>query len=70
MIDKIGAAAGTIWKILDVKESPAVITELRKEMIAEGVTGTIFDSAIGWLARENRLEFSKKGKSVLVALKR
>nr|QNO52804.1 hypothetical protein HGGDFBBL_00036 [Methanosarcinales archaeon ANME-1 ERB6] len=65
MIEEIGAVAGEIWDLL--KE--------RGELSISGVVAEINASqstaymGLGWLARENKLEFVKKSRGVFVRLK-
>ncbi|RZN41353.1 MAG: hypothetical protein EFT35_02305 [Methanophagales archaeon ANME-1-THS] len=65
MIDEIGRIAGEIWQLLNE----------RGELSISGVVSGIQASqstvymGLGWLARENKLEFTKKSKGVFVKLK-
>jgi len=65
MIEEIGTVAGKIWHLL--KE--------RRELSISGVVAEINASqstaymGLGWLARENKLEFVKKSRGVFVRLK-
>ena len=58
MNEEIGLVAGAIWKTLDAN-GEMTLTSLRKEIAAENM---LFDWAIGWLAREDKIEltFTKK----------
>jgi DNA-binding transcriptional ArsR family regulator len=65
MSEEIGNVAGEIWQLL--KE--------RSELSISGVVSEIKASqstvymALGWLAREDKLEFVKKSRGVFVRLK-
>lgn len=65
MIEEIGTVAGEIWQLL--KE--------RGELSVSGVVAEINASqsiaymGLGWLAREDKLEFVKKSRGVYVRLK-
>ena len=62
---RIGEAAGKIYKALETSGGRAV-DALPKEI---GVSDTaLFNQAIGWLCREGKLSFEKKGASVQVTL--
>ena len=51
MIEEIGVVAGAIWHVLDTN-GEMTLTKLKKEVKAEG---PLFDWAIGWLAREDKI---------------
>ncbi len=65
MIDEIGEVAGKIWNLL--KE--------RGELSISGVASEVNASqsiaymGLGWLAREDKLEFIKRSRGVFVRLK-
>jgi hypothetical protein len=65
MIEEIGVAAGAIWQALDAN-GEMTMAKLKKEVKAEGV---LFDWAIGWLAREDKIEIMRDKRSLLVWLK-
>jgi hypothetical protein len=63
--ERIGMAAGAIWHCLE-KETGAITmaklkekTELDTELLCLG---------LGWLARENKVEIEKRGRTVRVSL--
>ncbi|HOW87409.1 MAG TPA: winged helix-turn-helix domain-containing protein [Candidatus Omnitrophota bacterium] len=60
----IGETAGKIYKALEQK-GEMTVAKLSKEI---GVEEGLFYQAIGWLARENNINFNKMGKSVKVSL--
>lgn len=61
----IGETAGKIYKCLEQK-GEQTLTKVQKEI---GVSDeALFHQAIGWLARENNINFNKMGKSVKISL--
>ena len=64
MQEEIGTTAGTIWKILHAKGELS-LAQLKKQAKAET---PVFDWAIGWLARENKIAFSQQKRSIRVRL--
>jgi hypothetical protein len=64
MKDRIGAAAGKIWETLKKGESVSLsqIPKLIKEKDA------VAYQALGWLARENKIEYQTKGNRTTVRL--
>ena len=65
MNEEIGTMAGAIWHALE-GNGVTSLAKLKKELNAEG---PIFDWAIGWLAREDKLDLSRNGRSFQVSLK-
>ena len=65
MIEEIGAVAGAIWHALDT-EGEMTLAKLKKEVDAEG---SLFDWAIGWLAREDKIALTREKRSIVVCLK-
>lgn len=61
----IGHAAGDVWGILS-SGGPRTIAELKKSVQAPG---DVVVAAIGWLAREHKLEFVVNGKTVKIGLR-
>ena len=64
MQEEIGTTAGAIWKILHAKGELS-LAQLKKQAKAET---PVFDWAIGWLARENKIAFSQQKRSIRVRL--
>ena len=64
MKTKIGEMAGRVWKILGEKEAVAVsrLPQLLKEK------GEIVYQGLGWLAKEDKVEFHKKEGKTFVSL--
>ncbi|MCK4347218.1 MAG: winged helix-turn-helix domain-containing protein [Thermoplasmatales archaeon] len=65
MIEEIGTVAGEIWDLLNEK-SELSISGVVAEINASQSTAYM---GLGWLARENKLEFVKKNRGVFVRLK-
>jgi hypothetical protein len=65
LIDKVGETAGTIWQALD-KDGPQKVTALKKQVKATDIT---LHMALGWLAREDKIEMVVDGRSYKVSLK-
>jgi len=65
MNEEIGKIAGAIWRALDA-EGEMTLTSLKKEI---GAGNTLFDWAIGWLAREDKIELTLEKRSFRVCLK-
>jgi len=67
MEHEIGAAAGKIYRFLDKnKGAPLPVSKIRAGV---DVKGPLFDNAIGWLAREEKLKFSRQRNGVLISIK-
>jgi hypothetical protein len=62
---EIGAVAGEVWHHL-AEHGPQSVTALKK---AAAAPGELVLSAIGWLAREGKLDFNRSGRSVKVSLR-
>lgn len=63
--DLIGLAAGQIWQTLSEK-GPQPVAGLKK---AVDQPADVVIAALGWLAREDKLDFETSGKSATVSLK-
>jgi hypothetical protein len=65
--EEIGQSAGQIYNYLSgIKDGAATYAKLKKEL---DLKGNFADLGLGWLAREDKVEISKKGASVNVRLK-
>jgi hypothetical protein len=62
---EIGNVAGEVWSILS-QHGELTISTLKKEVPAPA---DMVLAAIGWLAREDKLEFTIAGKSIKVSLR-
>lgn len=65
MNDKIGQAAGQIWQVLSKSQEPMSIAALSKKA---DINSQMTQMALGWLAREGKLKFEEKGKTLCVSL--
>lgn len=61
----IGKNAGLVWEELS-SNGPVTIASLKK---SRNLSEVEVQRAIGWLAREDKIIFDQKGKSVLIGLK-
>ena len=61
----IGQTAGAIWRALNARGELS-LAQLKKEVDA---TGHLFDWAVGWLAREDKIVITPKKRSVAIRLK-
>ncbi len=64
--DQIGINAGKIWKKLDKDQRDTRIEKLKRECKLSAIE---FGSAIGWLAREDKITFVSNEKATYVLLK-
>jgi len=64
-VDEIGVAAGKVWGYLS-DNGPASVTKLTKDV---DVSRELAMQAIGWLAREDKIEFEQVARGRLVRLK-
>ncbi len=63
--EMIGTSAGEIYNYLNVNGESS-FAKMKKEL---DLKGNFADLGLGWLAREDKVEISKKGTSVNVRLK-
>ncbi|MDI6757322.1 MAG: winged helix-turn-helix domain-containing protein [Endomicrobiia bacterium] len=66
MNDKIGDAAGEIWRLLTLCE-PASILKIKTSL---SLPNSAVHLALGWLARENKIVMEEKGNTIFVSLKK
>ena len=62
---QIGETAGVIWFYL-TEEGEASLATIKKDL---SMSDNLLLAAIGWLAREEKLEFAVSGKTVNISLK-
>ncbi|KAF3984613.1 MAG: winged helix-turn-helix domain-containing protein [Methylococcales symbiont of Hymedesmia sp. n. MRB-2018] len=65
MADTIGVAAGKIWEYLNNKDATSV-SKVTKET---GLSKNEVQRAIGWLAKEDKLNIETEGRTELLSLK-
>ena len=63
--EQIGFSAGRIYDYLN-NNGESTFSKMKKEL---DLKGNFADLGLGWLAREDKVEISKKGASVSVRLK-
>lgn len=64
MQEEIGNTAGAIWKVLHAS-GELTITQLKRQSKTKT---PLFDWAIGWLARENKIILTRQKRTVRVRL--
>jgi Mn-dependent DtxR family transcriptional regulator len=64
MKEKIGQTAGNIWDILQNNEEIA-ISQFPKMLNEKAV---VVNQALGWLAREDKINYRQEGNRTLVSL--
>jgi hypothetical protein len=62
---EIGHVAGEVWGVLS-GQGPLTLAAIKKEVEAPG---DVVIAAIGWLAREDKLDFLTAGRTVKIALR-
>lgn len=62
---EIGHVAGDLWGVLS-RKGPSTLVTLKKEVKAPA---DIVAAAIGWLAREEKLDFDTAGRTVKISLR-
>ncbi len=62
----IGLSAGQIYNYLSENNGEVSLTKMKKEL---DLKGNFADLGLGWLAREEKIEMSKKGNSLNVRLR-
>ena len=65
MSEEIGTMAGAIWKTLETN-GEMTLAALKKELKA---TSPLFDWAIGWLAREDKIMLTTEKRTTHICLK-
>jgi hypothetical protein len=65
MSEEIGTMAGAIWQKLEI-EGEMTLTKLKKELKAGS---PLFDWAIGWLAREDKILLTTEKRTMRACLK-
>jgi hypothetical protein len=65
LIQKVGETAGLIWQTLE-SQGPLKMTALKRQL---KTNDTILHMALGWLAREDKIDMRASGRTFLVQLK-
>lgn len=63
--NEIGETAGQIWRTLST-DGPLTLAQLKRKLNGQG---ELVNFAIGWLAREDKVEITEDKKAVRVQLK-
>lgn len=63
--EQVGIAAGEVWRLLD-QSGPQSLAQLKKKLNG---SGELLGFAVGWLAREDKLEILKEKRSIVLRLK-
>lgn len=62
----IGFSAGEIYNYLNQNEGQATFSNIKKNL---DLQSNFAELGLGWLAREDKIELSKKGNSINIRLK-
>ena len=62
---QVGETAGSVWHLLN-DGGPQTFPQLKKKL--DG-SGELLSFALGWLAREDKVDISQENKIVKIALK-
>ena len=65
VIGQVGETAGQVWKLL-ASEGPQSAAQLKKKLSSKG---EVLSMALGWLAREDKIELLNEKKTLVVQLK-
>lgn len=65
-LEQIGFSAGQIYNYLSENEGQSTFTKMKKDL---DLKGNFAELGLGWLAREDKIEISKKGTSIKVKLR-
>ena len=63
--EQVGNTAGEAWRLLN-QAGPQTLTQLRTKVNGNS---ELLGFAVGWLAREDKLEIIKEKRSILLRLK-
>ena len=64
-METIGETAGQIWEYLE-SNGEVSLSKMRKDL---DLAGNFTEMGLGWLSREDKLEYTQKAKSVTVRLR-
>ncbi len=62
---QVGETAGKVWELLSI-DGPQTLAQLKKRVKG---SGEVLGFAIGWLAREDKVEIAEEKKTFRVQLK-
>jgi len=63
--EQVGNAAGEVWRLLN-QSGPQTLAQLKKKLNGNS---ELLGFAVGWLAREDKLEILQEKRSILLRLK-
>lgn len=66
MEQSIGLSAGQIYNYLAENKGQATFTKLKKDL---DLKGNFAELGLGWLAREDKVEFAKSGSTLKIKLR-
>jgi len=66
MQEKIGITAGQVWEYLYNNHGPVTAIKLKSAL---GISNSTLYLALGWLAREDKLEIAESDHSFKISLK-
>lgn len=64
-LNDIGSAAGEVWRYLDAN-GPTRADALKRKL---NMSSDVFYAAVGWLAREDKLQIRTEGQKTILSLK-
>ncbi len=62
---QVGETAGKVWNTLS-SDGPQTVAQLKKKL---NTTNELVNLAVGWLAREDKVEITQEKKSFRIQLK-
>ncbi len=62
---EVGETAGKVWHVLS-DQGPQTLAQLKKKVDGKG---DVLDFAIGWLAREDKVEITQEKKALRLQVK-
>jgi winged helix-turn-helix protein DUF2582 len=63
--EEVGETAGKVWQLLN-RDGPQTLAQAKKKL---DVASELLNFAIGWLAREDKVDVSREKKDFRVQLK-
>lgn len=65
-LEQIGFSAGQIYNYLSENKGRSTFTKMKKDL---DLKGNFAELGLGWLAREDKVDITKKGASINVQLR-
>ncbi len=65
MTDQVGVTAGKVWHVLN-ESGPLTVVQLKKKLNG---SGDLVGFALGWLAREDKVQIAQDKKNFKITLK-